>query len=53
MLENSLKELEHFEKNKSKILVIDANDDIIENPELLQTWIKQIEDFVNSVYIRI
>jgi deoxyadenosine/deoxycytidine kinase len=39
-------------KNKNDILVIDANDDIIENPELLQTWIKKIEDFVNSIYMR-
>jgi len=39
-------------KKKHDLLVIDANEDINENPELLASWIKQIEDFVESIHHR-
>lgn len=39
-------------KNKNELLVIDANEDINENPDLLATWIKKIEDFVDSIHLR-
>jgi len=37
---------------KHDLLVIDANEDINENPDLLASWIKQIEDFVESTHRR-
>ena len=37
---------------KHDLLVIDANEDINENPELLASWIKQIEDFIESIHHR-
>ena len=37
---------------KHDLLVIDANEDINENPDLLASWIKKIEDFVESTHRR-
>ena len=39
-------------QKKHAILVLDANEDINDNPALLASWIKQIEDFVESIDIR-
>lgn len=39
-------------EKKHDLLVIDANEDINENPELLASWIRKIEDFVESTHRR-